>query len=152
MPTYSFIHAADLHLDSPFKGLIRVAPRIAEVLRKSTFDAFDAIIDLCITEEVDALLVAGDVFDSADRSLAAQLRFVDGLRRLESSGIRSFVCHGNHDPLDAWQSQVSFPDRLWIFPPKVSPSVGHMTSFMTTLRHFNGSFHGEFVTGRAAPA
>jgi hypothetical protein len=78
MPTYRFVHAADLHLDSPFKGLKRVAPEIGEILRKSTFEAFDAIIDLCINEEVDALLVAGDVFDSADRSLAAQLRFVDG--------------------------------------------------------------------------
>ena len=100
MPTYRFVHAADLHLDSPFKGLKRVAPEIGEILRKSTFEAFDAIIDLCMNEEVDALLVAGDVFDSADRSLAAQLRFVDGLRKLETAGIQSFVCHGNHDPLE----------------------------------------------------
>ena len=83
MPSYRFVHAADLHLDSPFKGLKRVSPGIAEVLRKSTFDAFDAVIKLCIDEQVDALLVAGDVFDSADRSLGAQLRFVDGLKRLE---------------------------------------------------------------------
>ena len=68
MPSYRFVHAADLHLDSPFKGLKRVSPGIAEVLRKSTFDAFGAVIKLCIDEQVDALLVAGDVFDSADRS------------------------------------------------------------------------------------
>jgi len=120
MPIYRFVHAADLHLDSPFKGLKRVAPGIAEVLRKSTFAAYDAIIALCITEKVDALLVAGDVFDSSDRSLAAQLRFVDGLRKLETAGIRSFVCHGNHDPLDAWQSQVSFPESCHRFGPNVT--------------------------------
>ena len=120
MPTYRFVHAADLHLDSPFKGLKRVAPEIGEVLRKSTFEAFDTIIDLCINEEVDALLVAGDVFDSADRSLAAQLRFVDGLRKLEVAGIQSFVCHGNHDPLDAWQSEVQFPDNCLRFGPTVT--------------------------------
>ena len=120
MPSYRFVHAADLHLDSPFKGLKRVSPGIAEVLRKSTFAAFDAVIDLCITEQVDALLVAGDVFDSADRSLGAQLRFVDGLKRLESSGIRSFVCHGNHDPLDAWHSQVAFPENCCRFGPAVT--------------------------------
>ena len=122
MPIYRFVHAADLHLDSPFKGLKRVAPGIAEVLRKSTFAAYDSIIDLCITEKVDALLVAGDVFDSADRSLTAQLRFVDGLRRLEASGIQSFVCHGNHDPLDAWQSQVSFPESCHRFGSTVASS------------------------------
>ena len=87
---------------------MRIAPAVAEVLRKSTFDAFNAVIDLCIREQVDGLLVAGDVFDSADRSLVAQLRFVDGLRRLESAGIRSFVCHGNHDPLDSWHAKVAF--------------------------------------------
>ena len=122
MPSYSFVHAADLHLDSPFKGLKRVSPGIAEVLRKSTFDAFDAVIDLCISEQVDALLVAGDVFDSADRSLGAQLKFVDGLKRLAPLGIRSFVCHGNHDPLDAWHSQVSFPDNCCRFGPAVTSS------------------------------
>jgi DNA repair exonuclease SbcCD nuclease subunit len=122
MPSYRFVHAADLHLDSPFKGLKRVSPEIAEVLRKSTFDAFAAVIKLCIDEQVDALLVAGDVFDSADRSLGAQLRFVDGLKRLESAGIRSFVCHGNHDPLDTWHSQVSFPDNCCRFGPVVTSS------------------------------
>jgi exonuclease SbcD len=120
MPSYRFVHAADLHLDSPFKGLKKVSPGIAEVLRKSTFDAFGAVIKLCIDEQVDALLVAGDVFDSVDRSLGAQLRFVDGLKRLESSGIRSFICHGNHDPLDAWHAQVVFPENCCRFGPAVT--------------------------------
>ena len=120
MPSYRFVHAADLHLDSPFRGLIRVAPSVAEVLRKSTFDAFKAVIDLCIRERVDALLVAADIFDSADQSLAAQLRFVEGLRRLETEGIRSFVCHGNHDPLDSWHAQVAFPTNCCRFGPAVT--------------------------------
>jgi len=65
--TYRFVHAADLHLDSPFKGLKRVAPRIGEILRKSTFDAFDAVLDLCINEDVDALLVAGVILAQMTR-------------------------------------------------------------------------------------
>lgn len=122
MPSYSFVHAADLHLDSPFKGLKQTAPRIAQVLRNSTFDAYNAILDFCIQEKVDALLVAGDIFDSADQSLAAQLRFVDGLKRLEAAGIRTFVCHGNHDPLDSWHSQVTFPLNSCRFQSTVSSS------------------------------
>ena len=85
----SLRHAADLHLDIPFQGLMRIAPAVAEVLRKSTFDAFNAVTDLCIREQVDALLVARDIFDSADRSLVPQVRFVDGLRRLESESAAS---------------------------------------------------------------
>lgn len=99
---------------------MRIAPAVAEVLRKSTFDAFNGVIDLCIREQVDALLVAGDIFDSGDRSLVAQLRFVDGLRRLETEGIRSFVCHGNHDPLDSWHAQVAFPANCCRFGSTVT--------------------------------
>lgn len=122
MPNYSFIHAADLHLDSPFKGLKQVSPLIAEELRKSTFEAFNAVLDLCVTEQVDALLIAGDIFDSADQSLQAQLTFVDGLKRLESEGIRCFVCHGNHDPLDAWRSEIPFPQNTVRFGENVASS------------------------------
>ena len=162
MSTYRFVHAADLHLDSPFKGLKRVAPRIGEILRKSTFDAFDAVVDLCITEDVDALLVAGDIFDSADRSLSAQLRFVDGLKRLESKGIRSIVCHGNHDPLDAWHSQVSFPVNSYRFGPNVTstdlrpgdPESPLVYGYSYPTREVRGNivpaFKKEFQSGRVS--
>ena len=49
------------------------------------------------------------MYDSADRSLRAQLKFVDGLKRLDDEGIRSFVCHGNHDPLDGWEARLDYP-------------------------------------------
>lgn len=109
MTRLRFVHAADLHLDSPFGGLRNLAPEIAEQLYQATFKAYDNIIDLCIQEQVDALLIAGDIFDGADRSLRAQLKFVDGLNRLEDANIRSFVCHGNHDPLSGWEAQLTFP-------------------------------------------
>ena len=111
-----FVHAADLHLDSPFTGLMAVAPEnVANTLYSATFDAYENIINLCISEEVDALLVAGDVYDGADRSLRAQLKFVEGLKRLDTEAIRSFVCHGNHDPLDGWQARLDYPPRCCHF-------------------------------------
>ena len=110
MTRIRFVHAADLHLDSPFVGIKAVAPdNVASALHDATFAAYENIIDLCIDESVDALLVAGDVYDSADRSLRAQLKFVDGLNRLDDAGIRSFVCHGNHDPLDGWEARLDYP-------------------------------------------
>ena len=110
MPRIRFVHAADLHLDSPFAGMKALAPdNVKSALHEATFTAYENIIDLCIDEGVDALLVAGDVYDSADRSLRAQLKFVEGLRRLDEAGIRSFVCHGNHDPLDGWEARLDYP-------------------------------------------
>ena len=110
MTRIRFVHAADLHLDSPFVGIKAVAPEnVARALHDATFAAYENIIELCIDESVDALLVAGDVYDSADRSLRAQLKFVEGLKRLDDAGIRSFVCHGNHDPLDGWEARLDYP-------------------------------------------
>jgi len=110
MALLRFVHAADLHLDSPFVGIKAVAPEhVASALHDATFSAYDNIIKLCIDERVDALLVAGDVYDSSDRSLRAQLKFVAGLKQLHDAGIRSFVCHGNHDPLDGWEARLDYP-------------------------------------------
>ena len=108
--TLRFVHAADLHLDSPFTGIRAAAPEnVAQALYSATFDSYKNIVDLCISERVDALLVAGDIYDGADRSLRAQRAFIDGLRSLDSAGIRSFVCHGNHDPLDGWEARLEYP-------------------------------------------
>jgi len=112
---FSFIHAADLHIGSPFKGISSESPEVAEQLQKSTFSAFGVLIQACIDHDVDFLLVAGDVYDGADRSLAAQLNFHDGLKRLAEAGIRSFVVHGNHDPLDGRVSTLEWPEKAHIF-------------------------------------
>ena len=125
MPNLRFVHTADLHLDSPFTGLRAIAPdEVSGVLRSATFDVYDNIVDLCIEERVDALLVAGDVYDGADRSLRAQLKFVDGLRRLDEAGIRSFICHGNHDPLDGWEARLDLPAGCVRFGPEVTGRAG----------------------------
>ena len=121
MSILRFVHAADLHLDSPFSGLKAIAPdEVSSILRRATFEVYDNIVDLCIEERVDALLVAGDVYDGADRSLRAQLKFVDGLRRLAEAGIRSFICHGNHDPLDGWEAKLELPAGCVRFGPEVT--------------------------------
>ena len=121
MTRLRFIHAADLHLDSPFRGIRSEAPDyVADTLRRATFDAYENIVALCLRERVDALLVAGDIYDGADRSLRAQLKFVDGLARLDAAGIRSFICHGNHDPLDGWEARLSLPPGCVRFGPEVT--------------------------------
>ena len=121
MSILRFVHAADLHLDSPFSGLKAIAPdKVSSLLRRATFEVYDNIVDLCIEEQVDALLVAGDVYDGADRSLRAQLKFVNGLRRLDEAGIRSFICHGNHDPLDGWEAKLDLPYGCVRFGPEVT--------------------------------
>jgi DNA repair protein SbcD/Mre11 len=126
MPAFSFVHAADLHLDSPFVGIGRLPEeqgQIVRALREATFEAFDAVIDLCLEREVDFLLVAGDVYDGADRSLRAQLRFRDGMQRLAERGIRAYVVHGNHDPLDGWSHALQMPETVHVFRDRLESVV-----------------------------
>ena len=106
MRPFSFIHTADLHLDSPFSGLRQVDGTVDSLIKDATFKAFDKVMELALRHKVDFLLVAGDVYDGSDRSLRAQLKFADGLKKLAQAGVRSFVCHGNHDPLDGWSAAL----------------------------------------------
>ncbi|GAH49465.1 unnamed protein product, partial [marine sediment metagenome] len=123
MRPFTFVHAADLHLDSPFVGIQDVDEEIAERLREATFSTFRHIVDLCVEREVDFVLVAGDIYDSGDRSLRAQIRFRDGLRRLSAAGIPAFVVHGNHDPLDRWSATLQWPEDAHIFGGKTVTRV-----------------------------
>lgn len=115
MEAFRFIHAADLHLDSPFAGLTHLPEAVRRRVRQSTFRAFQRLVELCIHKNVDFLLIAGDVYDGKDRSIQAQIEFQRGVQRLAEQGIHTFVVHGNHDPLDGYQALLSWPDRVHFF-------------------------------------
>ena len=114
---FRFVHTGDLHLDSPFLGLGQAVPeRIATALRDATLHSWDRIVRLAIDSKVDGVLVAGDVFEGANRTLRAQVAFRDGLARLAQERISSFVVTGNHDPLSGWEPAVTWPDLAYRFP------------------------------------
>lgn len=118
-PAFTFIHCGDLHLDSPFEGIQAAAPEIAAVLREATFQAFDGVMDLALEAGADFLIVTGDVYDGEDRSLRAQLRFRDALRKAAGAGITCLVAHGNHDPLSGWDANLQMPHPVHRFGGQV---------------------------------
>lgn len=117
LPSFSFVHAADLHLDTPFHGVQASAPHVAEALRDASLHAFDAIVALALERQVAFVVFAGDIYDGAERGIRAQLRFFAGLEKLADAGIQSFVVHGNHDPVESGWSAVSngWPKMVTIF-------------------------------------
>jgi DNA repair exonuclease SbcCD nuclease subunit len=136
-----FVHAADLHIDSPFKGISNLNPELAQHLSEATYRAFENIIDLCIEEKVDFLLIAGDIYDSSNRSLRAQLKFRQGLERLAHKDIPAFIVHGNHDPLDKWSKAISWPENTHIFKGK-KVQIIPFTKNGREIAHIYGiSFH-----------
>ena len=112
-----FLHAADLHLGAPLQSLgTRVSPEVRDRALALVRRAFENLVDLAIAEEVAFVVLAGDVYDSADRDPAARRRVLLGLRRLTEAGIPVFIAHGNHDPLTAAALAAELPEGVAVFP------------------------------------
>ncbi|WP_164215075.1 DNA repair exonuclease [Virgibacillus sp. YIM 98842] len=112
----SFIHAADLHLDSPFRGLAHTPDSIFEDIRESTFKAFGKLVDTAIEMQVDFVLITGDLFDNEKQSLKAQVRLRRGFEKLDQRGIYVYLSYGNHDYIKGNVHPVTYPDNVFIFP------------------------------------
>jgi DNA repair exonuclease SbcCD nuclease subunit len=119
MSTIRFFHAADLHLDSPFKGVTSMPASQLKSLRESTFNAFQTLIDYTVQEKPDFLLIVGDIYDGEDRSLRAQHKFQQGMELLHQHQIPVFLCYGNHDHLGGKWTRFNLPENVHVFDKKI---------------------------------
>lgn len=113
-----FIHAADLHLDSPFKSRSKMPPNIIEALMDSTYVATKRMFDYAIENKVDFIILAGDVFDMNNRSLKSEIFLKEQFERLEQHGIFTYMIHGNHDPV-VDGIKTSWPNTVNVFRENV---------------------------------
>lgn len=111
--TFRFIHCADLHLGSRFKGLDSVNPEMAARLRQSVFDSFGRIVDKALNERVDALVISGDLYDDRNELPSTRAWLCRQLSRLS---IPVFICRGNHDVQTTWDESIPYPDNVHEFP------------------------------------
>lgn len=146
MPAFSFIHCADVHLGAPVRGLGRMPSGLQKRLRDAPTDAFGRIVTAAIDRDVDAVIVAGDLFDAAERNLTAQARLRDELIRLDGAGIRTLIAAGNHDPLGSLGRGISLPERVHVFGESVEPVV--LRRGGTELAHVYGVSYARAVTYR----
>lgn len=113
---FSFLHCADLHLGEPFAGVCQnMTGPWTSAINRATFKSFENIIDLAIESRVDAILISGDIYNSENHSLAAQMAFARELYRAAQAGIYTFIVHGNHDPKEAWRADIPLPDFVHVF-------------------------------------
>ena len=133
---FRFVHCAGLHLDSPFEGLRIVDDRIGSIVREAAFRAFDNVVDLAVREQVDLVLIAGDIFDGAGRSLTAQLGFRTALARATAAGIPYFIAHGDQDPLCDWQINLPIPPASCRFGGgEVGPMANKFYKAITDIQY-----------------
>jgi DNA repair protein SbcD/Mre11 len=123
MKQISFIHAADLHLDSPMVGLKHLPATILSRVRESTFVALKKLTRAAIEQQVDFVILAGDLFDGEDRSLRAQSRFRTEMLKLLERDIPVYIIHGNHDHLNGTWVHLDMPANVSIFNSKTEVKV-----------------------------
>lgn len=112
---FRFVHTADLHLDSPLRSLAMRNEDLAELIGDATRQALIAIIDLCIDEQVDALIVAGDLYDGDQTSMKTARFLASQMQRLHDAGIATFIIRGNHDALSRITQELVLPPSVTVF-------------------------------------
>ncbi len=110
-----FIHAADIHLDSPFVGLTARDEACAAALRDATRTAFSKLVDSALDHAVDFVVIAGDLYDGDWRDYTTGLFFVGEAARLGRAGIPLFLIHGNHDARSELTRALVLPDSVYVF-------------------------------------
>ena len=111
-----FLHAADLHLDSPLRGLSRHDEAPVNDLRGATRAAFNNLVELAIEEKVAFVLLAGDLYDGTWQDFSTAIFLAKKLGELDRAGIRVFGVLGNHDAQSKLTKALEKPKNLTLFP------------------------------------
>jgi DNA repair exonuclease SbcCD nuclease subunit len=112
---FTFIHTADIHLDSPLRSLALRDRELSDVIATATRKVFTNIVQLCIDEQVDALMIVGDLYDANQSSIKTALFLASELRRLHKAGIRVFIIRGNHDAGSKITNELVLPENVKTF-------------------------------------
>ncbi|APX72515.1 DNA repair exonuclease [Companilactobacillus allii] len=115
-----FIHAADLHLDTPFISINNFSEKLQSQLKKSTYTAADKVFETAIKEQVDFIILAGDVFDNTERSLNAQMYLKNKFDELNKYNIKVYMIYGNHDYYRNAFSVIDFPNNVTVFSDEIT--------------------------------
>ncbi|WP_326541190.1 metallophosphoesterase family protein [Pseudorhodoferax sp.] len=110
-----FLHAADIHLDSPLRGLSAYPDAPAAQLRGATRAAFRQLIGTAIDERVDFVVIAGDLYDGDWPDFNTGLFFCAEMGRLQRAGIAAYVLYGNHDAESHMTRALRLPDNVFRF-------------------------------------
>jgi DNA repair protein SbcD/Mre11 len=113
---FSFLHAADLHLGSPFTGLTLRDEVVAKRFASASRDAFSSLVTSAINAKVSFVVIAGDVYDGEWKDASIGLFFNREVARLERSGIPLYLLKGNHDAESVVTKSISLPDSVHQFP------------------------------------
>lgn len=123
MDQFTFLHAADLHIDSPLLGLARKSVEQAQRVADASRVAFDNLISLAIAEKCRFALFAGDLFDGDWKDYRTGVVFATQMRRLQEAGIEVYAVLGNHDAENRFVSRLELAENVHILGSKMPQSL-----------------------------
>ncbi|MCY0869362.1 MAG: DNA repair exonuclease [Firmicutes bacterium] len=132
---FTFIHCADLHLDSPLRGLTSKGGAPVEEIRSATRRAFEKMVSAAIDQEVQFVVIAGDVYDGDWQDYTTALFFNRQMARLRDRGIPVFLIQGNHDAASVISRQLTLPDNVQLLSA-VEPET-------RVIEQFRVAIHGQ---------
>lgn len=144
MSSFRFIHTADIHLDSPLKGLAGYDPAVAGRIGAAGREALDTLIGVAIDERAAFVVIAGDLYDGDWRDYQTGLFFVGQMARLARAGVRAFVVHGNHDAESQITRRLKLPENVHVFSARKPESV--------VLSELGAALHGQSFAQREVSA
>lgn len=148
MVSFHFLHAADIHLDSPLRGLARYEGLPADEVRGATRAAFDNLVQRACDEAVDFVLIAGDLFDGNWKDMGTGLYFVRAMAKLAAADIPVFLLAGNHDAESALTRQLPLPPNVRQFSTR-GPQT-HVIDHLCVAIHGQSFAHPEVLENLAA--
>ncbi|QTA80883.1 Metallophosphoesterase family protein [Desulfonema limicola] len=138
---FTFIHAADIHLDSPLRNLSQYEGAPVDALRGATRRAMENLVELAVSRKVDFVLISGDLYDGDWKDYNTGLYFVSQMSRLREADIQVCIITGNHDAASRMTRTIRVPDNVFVFP---SSSAGTFK-----FDKIGAAVHGQSFSGPA---
>ena len=132
---FTFIHAADMHLGAPFKGLTQMQAfeypegspgpnSLGNTLFSATYKALNRLVEECLLRRPHALLLAGDLYNPETSGLKSLIALRQAFLKLQEAGIVVCLVHGNHDPANSIPPSWSWPKNVHAFSAENPEAVG----------------------------
>lgn len=120
---FTFLHAADLHLGSPFQGLATRDADLARRFAAASREAFHDLVDRALEQDVAFVVIAGDIYDGAWKDTSIGLFFNREMARLARAGIPVYLVSGNHDADSVVAQTIALPDGVHRFAARKAETV-----------------------------
>ncbi len=145
---FKFLHAADLHLDSALRGLEQYESAPVDAIRHATRRALENLVDLAISQAVQFVLIAGDVYDRDWPDYNTGVFYVNQMNRLRQAGIPVVAIAGNHDAANKMTRSLRAPDNVTLLSAE-KPQTLHLDDYGVTI-HGQGFASGAVLEDLSA--